>query len=182
MLNLKCFDILQMPLNIYDWNFCLADQNYRIAMKYNIPIIAQAPLKGGSLKDDIGNAYSFFKDLNVEYVLCGNTNINSFKDTLNYIRNPQSYIKKDIQISEIKCLNCRRCYLACPQHIPVGFIFNLYNKSLKDKSSFLQFAKYKSFTGEPSHNCTFCGQCEIVCPQSLNIMELLQNQIFELRL
>lgn len=38
-----------MPLNYYDWHLCEKDLNYRLITEKNIPIIAQAPFKGGLL-------------------------------------------------------------------------------------------------------------------------------------
>ena len=48
-LDLKCWDVVQMPINYYDWFLCRYDENYSLACKYGLPIIAQAPVKGGLL-------------------------------------------------------------------------------------------------------------------------------------
>ena len=48
-LKTDCWDIAQMAFNYYDWYLCEKDINHRLISEKNIPIIAQAPFKGGLL-------------------------------------------------------------------------------------------------------------------------------------
>ena len=61
-LDLKCWDVVQMPINYYDWYLCRYDENYKLACEYGLPIIAQAPVKGGLLVKDL--PANSFKDYN----------------------------------------------------------------------------------------------------------------------
>lgn len=67
------WDIAQMPLNYFDWYLNYSQDNYYLLQKYNIPIIAQAPLKGGLLAHDYQNALSFVATKNPTLVLIGTT-------------------------------------------------------------------------------------------------------------
>lgn len=76
-----------MPVNYYDWFLCEKDKNHKLITDKNIPIIAQAPFKGGLLvngrygiKDNIENlyhksadqiAYDFVASKNPHVILTG---------------------------------------------------------------------------------------------------------------
>ena len=58
-----------MPINYYDWFLCRYNENYQLARKYNIPIIAQAPVKGGLLLKDENipeNSFTKYSRSNLE--------------------------------------------------------------------------------------------------------------------
>ena len=98
----KCWDVVQMPINYYDWFLCRYDECYKLACDYGLPIIAQAPVKGGllvkpnNIKPDMfdvsltESAMSFVKNLdNIEMIYIGKILQNSEKasGTLNIIQN-----------------------------------------------------------------------------------------------
>lgn len=190
-LALKCWDIVQMPLNIYDWFYCFSETNYEIIQKYNLPIIAQAPLKGGNTLKycSLQESYDFFSNLNIEYILLGTSSFVHFKDNITAFNNISSIslnilqekITNYLKTTKIPCLYCRSCYLECPQKIPIPFYFYLYNQGLQNKTQFLDLAHLKSFTGEPCNECTHCNKCIEVCPQELNIPDLFFHIVWELR-
>lgn len=95
-LKFNCWDIIQMPLNFYDWHCCRGNELYKLARKYGIPIIAQAPMKGGLLKDlDRGStkfAIDFLRSLEgIEYILTGVSKLSTYKDTLKCLTDPVEY-------------------------------------------------------------------------------------------
>lgn len=106
-----------MPLNFFDWYLCDGKNNYNLAIKKNIPIIAQAPLKGGLLKDCVQEAYNFVTSLKgINSILCGNTKIETLELTKNYIENPIQtnfnyieYIKNYQKNNFINCIGCNKC-------------------------------------------------------------------------
>ena len=190
ILKLYEWDFIQLQLNYFDWYLCQADQNYQLAIEQNLPIIAQAPLKGGLLKD-YQEAYSFVANLEgVTTVLCGNTTITTLKQTQTFLNNPikmdeQYYInqiQKYRQDNFIKCLGCNKCSELCSSHLPLMSLIQLHNRGLVDTKCFHDFVLLKHSLGnEPTNICQLCNSCKKVCPLSLDIPFLLEHQIFELR-
>ena len=206
LLDLKCWDVVQMPINYYDWYLCRYDENYKLACKYNIPIIAQAPVKGGLLtkkeffndklfkereRNNFESAYDFIQNLpNIELILCGNSKLSTLQQTFNAINTFKkiedfSTYEKAIKIfqnqNKINCLQCGRCTESCPQHLPVSAYIQLYNLALENKTYFNALDILKGSPTEPSHLCNFCSNCVISCPLNNNIPELFHSLIFELR-
>ena len=206
-LKLNCWDIVQMPINYYDWFLCRYNENYQLARKYNIPIIAQAPVKGGLLLKDenipensfikysrsnLEATYDFVSQLEgIELILCGNSRLESFKTTYDALKTPKKILLEDYQevintyinnIAKIECINCNRCVRVCPEKIPISGLFKLYNLALKNKTYFNAFDIMKSsFSGEISSHCTHCMNCVNVCPFNNDIPKILRSKIFELR-
>lgn len=189
LLELNNWDFIQMPLNYFDWYLCQGKENYELALQYQLPIIAQAPLKGGLLTD-YQEAYSFIANLkNIHTVLCGNTQIATLKNTLEYLNNPikineeyyLSKIKEYKRQNFIKCLGCNKCTDICTAQLPLMALIQIYNRSMVNKDCFYDFSLLKHTIGEPVNKCQHCYKCIEVCPLNLNIPDLLKHQIFELR-
>lgn len=204
LLDLKCWDVVQMPLNYYDWFLCRYDENYKLACDYGIPIIAQAPVKGGLLTKDfkqdsfknynrtlIEGAYDFLSSLdNIEMILCGNSSLETFKQSFNSLSTyassiPLEYYENIInnykQRIKISCLECGRCSQACPKGLPVSAYISLYNLALNNKIYFNALDILKQAPDEPNHLCNNCRECVQVCPLNNDIPQLFYSNIFELR-
>jgi predicted aldo/keto reductase-like oxidoreductase len=202
-LDLKCWDVVQMPINYYDWFLCRYDENYQLACEYNVPIIAQAPVKGGLLvksiedsnfenfnRNSLQASFDFFASLdNIEMILCGNSTLNSFKETYDAIQNmsntiPQEYYAKVLhnfaKTQVIDCFNCGKCVEACHFHLPISAYIQLYNRGLFDKTYFTALDLLKNATYEPGNVCNRCGACVEECPRHNDIIHLW-GRIFELR-
>ena len=203
LLPLIKWDIAQMPLNYFNWYLCGAKENYDLITSYNIPIIAQAPLKGGFLINELNQeelkllnyqpfeaALFFLKQLpNIKYVLAGCTkyehlnNYINYKDNICFDENVYKQVIKSYQSrASIFCYGCNKCFLACPKHVPIASFFKIYNKSLCSYTNFLDIMELKYYYGEPVEHCFNCNkECEKVCPNDNQIRELLLKNIFYLR-
>lgn len=205
-LDLKCWDVAQMPLNYYDWFLCRYDENYQLACEYGLPIIAQAPVKGGLLvKDQIPKdafekeqrtlteaAFDFLSGLdNIEMVLCGNSSLETFQKSYQALETYQKPISMDKfeqvinshkETLPISCLECARCMQVCPARLPILAYIKLYNLALQDKKYFNAFDIVKHAPDEPNHLCRpGCQECVNICPLHINIPQLFYSKIFELR-
>ena len=76
----------------------------------------------------------------------------------------------------VKCTGCRYCQ-PCPQEVHIPDIFEAYNQSkMFDRpGQFLRRYAGMARDGHDASQCVQCGACEAACPQSLSIIEWLQQ-------
>ena len=205
-LKLKCFDIVQMPINYYDWFLCRYNENYQLARKYGLPIIAQAPLKGGLLlkeknipkesfkeykRSNLEATYDFVSQLEgIELILCGNSQLKTFQDTYKALSSSKQIpIEKYEQVintykqtvAPIPCYSCMRCDRACEKGILIAAFIRMYNLALQNSYYFNAFSMLKDSMQDPLRLCNHCGKCVHMCPAKNNIPEIFKEKIFELR-
>ena len=124
----------------------------------------------------------------VSIILSGMSRWSDVKENLRVLSEaePQSLSKEELAVIaqaqeiynqrvQIPCTDCRYC-LPCPQNVAIPRIFRLFNEA----------SMYNSFDGDrflyeqlvssnkDASQCIACGNCESVCPQQLEIIELLQ--------
>ncbi len=77
----------------------------------------------------------------------------------------------------IPCTACRYCTDGCPAGIPIPDVFACLNDKRQGAED--AAARYTAFENG-ADACIGCGQCEAVCPQHLQIRDLLKEveQIF----
>lgn len=208
-LNKYKWDCCQIQLNYYDWYLGEGKKLYKLLEQHNLPIFVMGPYKGGTLtsrqpeyvKRYFSEPYlshlamHFLQTLpQVKVILTGAEHMGMLQENIDLIDN-YSFTQQDKescnrileiykQNSTVNCGGCRYCEPGCPRGIPIATTFKLYNQLLlnpgdaKARHEFTEISK-----GEHSFlDCIGCGQCERRCPQHLNIVELMRNQLFTARL
>ena len=123
-------------------------------------------------------------------VLSGMSNIEQMEDNIATMKDFEPMGAEDMAVMDkarsiiegidsIKCTACEYCTPGCPMSIPIPEYFKAMNSILiyDDRAAGeKRFARVSSAEGAglPS-SCIMCGQCEAACPQSLTIIQYLQD-------
>ncbi|MCL2425736.1 MAG: aldo/keto reductase [Oscillospiraceae bacterium] len=176
---------------------------YEIAQKHDVPVIIMEPLLGGKLasedspiaelmlkanpKVSIASwALRFIAQLDSVFTtLSGMStfeqladNIETYADFKPLNQDELLVIDKAVEILKsvprIQCTSCDYCK-GCPVDIPIPGLLNLYNDYLVHKTTTNLDGTYRWMTGGrvKASDCTACGACEAICPQALEIIDVL---------
>lgn len=180
LLNLHCWDVIQTPINYIDWRFGEGKKKYLDLITYkNIDIIAQAPLRGGTLP--LLESISFLKQLpKIDRILTGTTNLNHYKNLLYAYNNNDKQYNYDLLQNQwkeqniIPCTQCNQCFYSCNYNVPIMSLFKLYNEVLNEKENAYEYLTFLKNNG----NITLCRkckhyQCEKQCPNHIPIHKKL---------
>jgi len=131
---------------------------------------------------------------NVKMILSGMSNMHQMKDNLKTMVDfkPLSKAEEEgvwkaaeayFSIPTVQCTACRYCVAGCPSNILIPDMIKALNTQKlygKNKRAVDLHDKFAT-EGALASTCVECGQCEGVCPQHLNIIEILKDitDIFE---
>ncbi len=198
-------EAVQIQFNYLDYDSPTTQSKgcYDVLVKHNKPVIVMEPVKGGTLVNLPDEARKILADLNggspasyairfvagfdqMMMVLSGMGSLEMVDDNTSFMRDfkplnekEQEAIGKVVDIyksmNAIPCTACRYCTDGCPMGIKIPDIFAAYNnRKLFHDWNAASF--YRTFTKDSGPaDCIQCGQCEGICPQQLNIIELIQQ-------
>lgn len=80
-------------------------------------------------------------------------------------------------IDQVPCTNCRYCVKGCPVQVPIPGIFGAMNldRIYGDHAKAQGEYNWVTNKGVKASSCIQCGACEVVCPQHLPIISLLEE-------
>lgn len=125
---------------------------------------------------------------NVMMVLSGMSNTAQMEDNLNTMAQmaPLTDTEKDViaktveafrSVPTVPCTGCAYCVDGCPMSIRIPDLIKALNNAKlygpNDRARDM-FHKHTNGNGLPSA-CVACGQCESVCPQHLEIIEIMKQ-------
>ena len=80
------------------------------------------------------------------------------------------------ELSPIPCTKCGYC-LPCPHGVNIPLNFELHNEATVFQGSSVMLCRnlYHSLPKRRAAACAACGHCEELCPQNLEIRQLLTD-------
>ena len=121
-------------------------------------------------------------------VLSGMSNFEQLKDNVDYMKNFEPLNEKEMEtvlkigeilrnMGEIPCTACRYCTEGCPMHISIPDLFACYNQKVqfKDWNAGMYYRIHTQEGSGKASDCIKCGMCENICPQHLEIRNLLEK-------
>ncbi len=127
---------------------------------------------------------------NVRMVLSGMSNMEQMLDNIDTMREFKPLSKQEFAAIDrvrtvframrmIPCTACRYCVLEndCPKKIPIPELFSCYNRKINlcDGNQDDDYGDILTTGGGKASDCLRCGKCEKICPQHLEIRELLHK-------
>lgn len=125
----------------------------------------------------------------VMIVLSGMSNIAQMEDNLSYMKDFKPLNEEEMKVIEqamdilasidqIPCTGCHYCTAGCPMQIQIPDIFKAMNMDLIFNKKEEAKKRYENATKEPhakASACVQCGQCEVQCPQHIEIRSWLKR-------
>lgn len=176
-----------------------------MAHKHDLPVIIMEPVRGGTLANPPKAVADVFKAADpsrsfVEWalrfawnvpgtiaVLSGmssieqmNENIASFKrfeglsdSELAVYRQAQETIAND---KSIPCTSCKYCMKDCPEQINICNIMSAINRAdAHGLENGMNWYSFSTADRSKASDCIECGQCEMACPQHIDVMTQLKR-------
>lgn len=126
---------------------------------------------------------------NVAMVLSGMSNMEQLMDNISYMK---EFVPMNAEETElvhraaemikdsiaIPCTGCSYCTEGCPMQIAIPDLFRVYNKSKRGEITDVEAnEEYRQLTesGGKAGECLACGQCQVACPQHLEIINYLKD-------
>jgi len=194
------FEFAQIQINYIDWDLQEAGEKYRLLAERGVPVIAMEPVRGGKLAElpqkakellgkaragetDASWAFRFLQSLdNMQVVLSGMTTLEQLKENLALFSDPKPVTEEEnrllrqvvkLMVDSVPCTKCRYCCEECPQGLDIPLLLSTYEQANFNGMGILNFNIGNMKEQELPGACIACGACNAVCPQNIEISQLL---------
>ena len=194
-------DFVQIQLNYFDWKLIDAKRMYEILEKRDIPAVIMEPVRGGMLHNlpklysdrlqavtggsNASVAFRWVAQLpDVMCILSGMSTMEQVEDNLATFGRLRPLTADEQRVTgeiadrlleqgSVPCTACNYCDV-CPKQIAIPKLFAAFNdfKSSDDRKAYK--AAYNAIEeGRRADDCVACGKCMKMCPQKINIPDVL---------
>lgn len=198
-------EFCQLQVNYMDWHFQDAQAKVELVQKHNIPVWVMEPVRGGKLADAPKKMKSIMKSMRpdesvpawafrflqaipgVTMVLSGMSDMEQLKENIAVWSEDkplnEDEFKRIVALADeetkkggLPCTACHYCTSHCPQELPIPELIALYNEHKITGGGFLAPMSVGSMpeSRRPA-NCIGCRSCEQVCPQQIEISEMMKE-------
>lgn len=179
---------------------------YDVCRKHNKDILIMEPVKGGKLANLPADARKIIEDLNggsmasyairfatsfegVRMVLSGMSSLDEMKDNVAFMSDFKKIDDKEMEaidkvveilnsIDIIPCTTCEYCLEGCPQNILIPSMISILNqKKMYETANFEHNYDLATRQNGKASECIECGNCESVCPQHIEIIDVLKEVV-----
>lgn len=199
------WDICQIQLNYLDRDYQAGLKGLSYAKEKDISVVIMEPIKGGKLADPPDDilkiwdaneikrspaewALRWLYNLDdISIVLSGMSTMEQVMENIETASTATSLTHKETKLIDkvtavykdkvkVGCTGCEYC-LPCPSNVSIPNIFALYNDMFvygtvnESKESYKKLIELEKAV----NTCVECGACEDICPQHLNVIELLKE-------
>ncbi len=201
----KDMEFCQIQLNWLDWEFQNAKEKVKLISSYGIPVWVMEPVRGGSLaslapayeeklkalRPDATMAEWAFRFLQslpeVTVTLSGMSNFAQMKENITTYEEAKPLSAEEMTTlfeiaremtgkNALSCTSCRYCTTHCPMELNIPWLIELYNEHIYSGGGFIAPMALGALPKEklPSA-CLGCRACEAVCPQTIQISEMMSD-------
>ncbi len=202
-------EFCQLQVNYIDWEFQQAKEKVALMKEHGIPVWVMEPLRGGkavripdeymtklqSLRPDetaVSWAFRFLQGIpEITVTLSGMSDMAQLKDNIAIYGEKKATTEKEnevlMEIGEklmkgVPCTGCRYCVSHCPQELNIPELLDLYNEHTFTKGGFLApFAIQAMPEDKRPDACVACESCVEVCPQNIQIPDILADFVEKLK-
>lgn len=199
------WDFCQIQLNYIDRQFQAGLEGLSYAASKDISVVIMEPIKGGKLVNspkevmDIFNkgpikrspaawALKYLYDMDdVATVLSGMSTMEHVVENVESSNDNSKLSPVEIDIIDgvtkvyedkikVDCTNCKYC-IPCPTNVAIPDVFTQYNDASVYNRLDQSRDNYKNLISndKDAASCIECGECEAICPQHLEIIDLLKE-------
>ncbi len=198
-------EFCQIQLNYLDWSLQDARRKVELLSERNIPIWVMEPVRGGKLcklseedtarlsarrpNDSVASwGFRYLEDIpGVTMILSGMSTLEQVEDNLKTFASPDpiSADERDMlheiargMLELVPCTACRYCTEGCPMKLDIPALIAMYNEfsfaNSTNTAMRLEGLEGVIGGGHPD-TCISCGKCTRICPQGINIPEIMHK-------
>ena len=195
-------EFCQIQLNFVDWKLQNAQKKVELLRTHKIPVWVMEPVRGGklakfdeaieakmrALRPDESTPAWCFRWLRTvpqpTMILSGMSNLAQMRDNIKTFSEHKPLNEAELAVLDeaaaslarmIPCTGCRYCCAGCPMGLDIPTLLSIANDMAVTKS-FNVVSRYTILgEGKQAHDCIGCGQCEMVCPQKIQVPEELRK-------